>query len=113
VNGITCGTEIATGNIEFWPNNYGPPNSAGIPGASTEVWDFGDQPGPPEDGYGCMQVHNHGAKQTLFAFNNWKAGGSADCGIGNSTGANPDWTFAGNLNSYSAANLRVLVRIKK
>ncbi|MEI6503817.1 MAG: sialate O-acetylesterase, partial [Armatimonadota bacterium] len=112
VEGIVTGQGIATGNIEFWPSNYGPVNSAGIPGASGDVWDFGDQMSDPVDGYGCMQVHNYGTKQTIFAFNHWVTGNSADLGIGNSTGQNPDWTFAGNAGSYPVRQLRVLVKMK-
>ncbi|MCE5240991.1 sialate O-acetylesterase [bacterium] len=113
VEGIAPGSGLKGGCIEFWPHNYGPVNAAGIPGASNEVWDFGDQCTTPEDGYGSMQVGNFEAKQTIFAFNHWVAGGSADLGIGNSTGKNPDWTFAGNAGSYSLKNLRVLVRVRK
>ena len=75
------GTDLAGGNIEFWPNNYGPDNSANVPNASSEVYDFGDQPTDPADGYGSMQVHNHDAKQTLFALNHWSEGSRADLGI--------------------------------
>ncbi len=32
-----------------------------------------------------MQVHNHDAKQTLFALNHWREGDKADIGIGNAT----------------------------
>ena len=42
VKGIVAGTGLAGGNIEFWPNNYGPANSANVPNASAEVCDFGD-----------------------------------------------------------------------
>ncbi len=110
--GIVPGTALATGNIEFWPSNYGAPNSTGIPNASSEVWDFGDQLSGQDEGYGSMQVHNHGTKQTLFAINNWRSGARADIGIGNSESKNPDWTFVGNAGSYSLKRLRVLVRPK-
>jgi sialate O-acetylesterase len=59
-----------------------------------------------------MQVHNHDAKQTLFAINHWREGGKADIGIGNQPKDNPDWTFAGNASSYPVKRLRVLVRCK-
>ncbi|NLC56098.1 MAG: sialate O-acetylesterase [Armatimonadetes bacterium] len=113
VPGIVNGEGLA-GNIEFWPHNYGPLNASGVPNASAEVWDFGDQYSDPVDGYGSMQVHNPEAKQTLFAFNNWKAGASADIGIGNSDldARTRDWTFAANAGSYSRKTLRVLVRLK-
>ena len=106
------------GNIEFFPHNYGPINAAKIPNASDAVWDFGDQIVDPEDGYGSMQVHNFAAKQTIFAFNNWKSGPGADLGIGNSDPAatpqhNLDWTFSGNASKYVVKQLKVLVRVKK
>jgi sialate O-acetylesterase len=112
VKGIVNGAGLAGGNIEFWPNDYGPNNSANVPNASGEVYDFGDQPTAPEDGYGSMQVHNHDAKQTLFALNHWSQGRGADLGIGNQPANNPDWTFAGNAGTYQAKRLRVLVRSK-
>ncbi len=112
VRGIVAGTELAGGNIEFWPNNYGQANSAGVPNASSETYDFGDQPFDPVDGYGSMQVHNHDARQTLFAINHWSAGARADIGIGNQSSGNPDWTFAANAESYKAKRLRVFVRVK-
>jgi len=112
VKGIVTGEGLSGGNIEFWPNNYGPTNAKKVPNASDAVWDFGDEIAQPLAGYGSMQVHNHDAKQTLFAFNNWNAGPGADLGIGNSTGQNPDWTFARNAASYTVKRLRVLVRCK-
>jgi sialate O-acetylesterase len=110
--GIVARTGLAGGNIEFWPNNYGPANSANVPNASAQVWDFGDEPAEPVDGYGSMQIHNHDARQTLFALNHWREGSHADLGIGNQPTDNPDWTFAGNAGSYQAKRLRVLVRCK-
>jgi len=114
VKGVVSGTNLAGGNLEFWSNNYGPANSASVPNASAQTYDFGDEPTDPLDGYGSMQVHNHDAKQTLFALNHWSAGAGADLGIGNqpagNPGNNPDWTFAGNAGSYATKRLRVLVR---
>ena len=60
---ITTGKDLA-GNIEFFPNNYGPFNAARVP-ALRRGLGFGDQIGDPEDGYGSMQVHNFAAKQTI------------------------------------------------
>lgn len=97
------------GSIEFWPNNYGPQNTAGIPGASNSQYDFGDTPAPPDNGYGCMQLHNYTAGQTVFAINHWNVGGTADLGIGNSTGDHRDWTFTGNASSFQHKRLRVFV----
>lgn len=110
VRGVRTGTGLDGGNIEFWPNNYRQANAAGVPNASAETFDFGDQPTEPRDGYGSMQVHNHDARQTLFALNHWKEGKNADVGIGNQPEGNPDWTFAGNSGSYRSKRLRVLVR---
>ena len=110
--GIVTGTGLKGGNIEFWPNNYGPGNSAKVPNASDQTYDFGDDPADPADGYGSMQIHNHDAKQTLFAVNHWTQGNSADLGIGNQPKGNPDWTFAGNAASYQTKRLRVLVHCK-
>ncbi len=112
VQGVTSGTAIESGNIEFWPDNYGMANAAKVEGASPTIYDFGDEMSPPEDGYGSMQVHNVATKQTLFAINHWSAGGAADLGIGNGPGQTPDWTFSGNAQSYSHKRLRVYVREK-
>ena len=112
VEGIVTGQGIATGNIEFWPNNYANQNATAIPGATNELYDCGDQITDPVDGYGSMQVNNFGAKQTIWAFNNWKSGNGADLGIGNCTGKNPDWTFSGNSGTYTLRNLRILVKAK-
>ncbi len=111
VAGIVSGTGLK-GNMEFWPNNYGPANAAKVPDASDSTYDFGDQMSAPEDGYGCMQIHNYVAKQTVFAINNWKAGAGANIGIGNSKGNTADWTFVSNANSYEFKRLRVFVHPK-
>jgi sialate O-acetylesterase len=125
VDGIVVGTGLAGGTLEFWPNNYGPPNTLPVPNASNDIWDFGDQPSDPVDGYGSMQVGNSEAKQTLFAINCWNAGPAADIGIGNSpqspvmpngdanTARTIDWTFQHNCGQYTAARLRVLVHLRK
>jgi sialate O-acetylesterase len=110
VAGIVTGDDLAGGNIEFWPNSYRPANAANVPNASTDAYDFGDDmSGQAADGYGSMQIHNHDAKQTLFALNNWTTGQGADLGIGNQANGSPDWTFAKNVGSYSTKRLRVLV----
>jgi len=112
VKGIKTGQGLSGGNIEFWPNNYGQANSANVPNASSQTYDFGDEPGGDLDGYGSMQVHNHDAKQTLFAVNHWREGNGGDLGIGNRPAENPDWTFAANAGSYQFKRLRVLVHLK-
>ncbi len=110
VRGLEEGRDLPGGNIEFWPYNYGPANKAGVPNASNDIYDFGDEPVPPAEGYGSMQIHNHDARQTLLAFNHWSEGPRADVGIGNRDHDAPDWTFAGNADTYSFKRLRVLVR---
>ena len=110
---IVTGTHLSGGNIEFWPNNYATQNSANVPNASGEIFDFGDQSTGPADGYGSMQVHNHDARQTLFAVNHWREGAHADIGIGNQPKNNPDWTFAANAGGYHAMHLRVLVHYRQ
>lgn len=111
VAGITSGTGIATGNIEFWHTNYGTANSAGFAGADNNKYDFGDRSDGASN-YGSMQIHNVGLKQSILDYNNW--GGStsnqSDLGLGtNVNGAHPDWTFAWNAGSYTVKNLEVLV----
>lgn len=108
--GITTGEKIGAGNLEFWPNNYAVQNTAAVPGADNGLYDTGDMIAEPADGYGSMQVHNTAAKQTLFALNQWSAGGGANLGIGNSTGETRDWTFVSNAGSYTSKRLRILVR---
>lgn len=110
VTGIVTGESLAGGNIEFWPNNYKPDNAGNVPNASSDQYDGGDDfGGQTRDGYGSMQIHNHEAKQTLFAFNNWNAGQAADLGIGNCAQGNPDWTFSHNASTYATKRLRILV----
>ena len=112
VSGIVTGTNLAGGNIEFWPNNYVPENAAKVPNASSTTYDFGDAPVNPADGYGSMQVHNHDAGQTVFAINHWREGQKADLGIGNAPTNSPDWTFAANAGNYVSKRLRIFVRCK-
>ncbi len=108
VAGIVNGTNLAGGNLEFWPSNYSAANSANVPNASATVYDWGDSPTPGN--YGSMQIHNAAAKQVLFAFNRWGgAGGTADLGIGNRSGNYLDWTFTQNAANYAVKTLQVLV----
>lgn len=113
VEGIQTGTGLK-GNIEFWPDNYGGGNNSKVPNASNSLFDWGDSPSAPTDGYGCMQVHNYAAKQVIFVINNWKAGQGGELGIGNNTGGpNPDYTFMHNNSQYKTKRLRVLVHVKQ
>ncbi len=112
VSGITGGTNMAGGNLEFWPSSYSQTNAAGVAGASNLAFDFGDSLGTTSAGYGSMQVHNAGALQTLFALNNWGSDNAVlDLGIGNQASGSPDWTFAANAGTaYARRTLHVLVR---
>jgi len=112
VDGVETGQGLK-GYIEFWPNNYGPQNSASVEGASNEEYDFGDTPSAPPEGYGSMQIHNPSARQTVLAVNKWWEGQKADVGIGNSPEGNPDYTFRSNAGAYQLKRLMVLVRPAK
>ena len=109
VPGLTTGA-IATGNIEFWPNNYDPTNVKNAPGGNDSIYDCGDRMTDPAAGYGSMQVHGSPAGQTIFALNNWSNGSAADVGIGNGPGENKDWTFSKSAGKFPHKRLRVLVQ---
>ena len=108
---VTQGTGQTGGNIEFWPWSYTQTNAANVTNASSANYDFGDYVSVGSGNYGSMQVHNHDASQTLFAFNRWGgAGGTADLGIGNRPGyADTDWTTAQNASAYTVKTLQVFV----
>jgi len=114
VSGITTGDGINTVNLEFWPSDYSQANGYSVPGASASTYDFGDNGASTTAGHGSMQIHNYGAGQTLFAYNNWGTSQSACAlGIGNQIGGsgNPDWTFnSTNIANYASRTLQVLVR---
>ncbi len=111
VDGVETGTFADGCNVEFWDCNYGAKNTGGVPGASDEAFDFGDEMSTGNSpGYGSMQIHNFAKKQTVFAFNNFGAGPGCDIGIGNCpTGTNPDWTFSHSAGSYEGGQMMVLV----
>ncbi|MES2597597.1 MAG: GDSL-type esterase/lipase family protein [Verrucomicrobiota bacterium] len=109
VAGVVTGSGITTGNIEFWPTDYSVANGVTIPNADATKYDFGDTRSGTGS-YGSMQLHNHGASQTLFAVNHWGADGNTlDVGIGNNTAAIPDWTGVANAGTYYKRRLHVLV----
>jgi len=110
VPGIVTGTGLSTGNIEFWPSNYSPSNSAGVPNASSGTYDWGDGGASTSTGYGSMQIANYGSSQMLFSFNDWNSG-IPDLGIGNQPTGSPDWTFAHDAGSYTVKNLDILVEM--
>ncbi len=115
VSGVTNGTGIATGNIEFWPSDYSMGNGLPIPGANANAFDFGDTGGNSNSaGHACMQVHNYGARQTLFAVNHYNKGNTVALGIGNNPTPDvqypdPDWTATYNAASYERRVLHVFV----
>lgn len=99
-------------HLEMWHTNYGTASSLPVAGASDATHDFGDRPSP--GGYGCMQVHDAAAGETLFAYNRWgSASDPSDLGIGNSPTGNPDWTFRTNSADYTLRHLTVLVRARR
>ncbi|MGI9243080.1 MAG: hypothetical protein ACR2RV_19945, partial [Verrucomicrobiales bacterium] len=109
VPGITTGSGLGGGHIEFWPSSYQTFNTGAVPGASSSTYDFGDAP-ESVGTYGSMQVHNADATQTLFALNGWGQDGRIlDLGIGNSTGDHPDWTLEKNADTYASRTLHVMV----
>ena len=112
VSGISNGTAMVGGNLEFWPSNYQEGNGASVPGASDSYFDFGDTGASTSAGHGSMQIHNYMAQETLFAMNNWGSDGNTIAvGIGNRPGtSNTDWTHAGNAGSYVRRKLHILVR---
>nr|HPM81869.1 autotransporter-associated beta strand repeat-containing protein [Candidatus Anammoximicrobium sp.] len=109
VAGVVTGTGIGTGNVEFWPNDYSAANGANVPGGNGGTYDFGDTRSSG-GAHGSMQVHNYGAAQTLFAYNNWNTTGNSSLGIGNQPSGQPDWTFNYNTPSFTTRSLYVLVR---
>lgn len=106
VRSLVKGVGLTGGYLEFWPNACNPDNAAGLPNASSLLYDFSDKPSAGD--YGSMQVHNIEAAQTIFAFNHW-ANRTIDVGIGNGPFGHPDWTLAANAPRYSRKLLQVLV----
>jgi hypothetical protein len=112
---VTTGVGITTGNIEFWPSNYGGSNRANIPGAQS-TFDFGDGDFNTSAGHGSMQIHNYAESQTIMAMNQFGSNNrNPALGIGNNPNLNasnpdPDWTFRSNVGSYSIKNIYVMVR---
>ncbi len=110
--------EFDTGNIEFWPSNYGTGNDRGIPGASGSTYDFGDGGFSGSAGHGSFQVHNYLNAQTVFGINRWGDNRTSSVSLGIGTPASTetlnssdkDWTFAENAAAYASRRLYVLAR---
>ena len=105
---------MSKGFVELYMCNYGPATMSVPAGGDPRKFDYNDTPrfAPGNGlGYGCLQVHDLGAKATALAFNHFNAASvPCDVGIGNGTGDNPDWTFARNAGDYTARRLSVWVR---
>jgi hypothetical protein len=122
VNNLTVFSNVAgvqtgsfdRGHIEMWHHSYTAANAAVAPGASATLYDWGDTRSTSASGYGSFQIHNSGASQAVLCYNRWanSATTNDDVGIGNSTGTNPDWTFAANTPTYTSRKLVVLVKPK-
>ena len=97
-----------SGNIEFWPNDYGCNNIKKVKGA-TENCDWGDDR-KRYGTYGSMQVHVADLSTTVFAFNRWNYYDSPDIGIGNAQARHTDWTFSRTGQSYVIKRLEVFVK---
>ena len=108
--GVKAGDFAEGCNLEFCAGNYGSQNTAKVPGAEEQVFDFGDslatQSGP---GYGSMQIHNWKEKHSIICFNRFGSGRDNDVGLGNSEGKTRDWTFTSSAKNYSRGEFKVLV----
>lgn len=111
VPGVVTGDAIATGNIEFWQNCYNRPSLLGLAGANDALYDFDDSINPDAacDGWGSMQVHNHGASQTVFGYSGWDDAQVDGIGISNNPADGSDWTFAANAENFTTRTLWVFV----
>jgi sialate O-acetylesterase len=98
---------IPEGSIEFWGCDYVRNPRRNLPGTSRGAYDFDDNPiRTNHPGYGSMQIHNFKARQTIFAYNNFRAPASG-IGFGNSPGNDTDWTFVKNSGTFAKAILSV------
>lgn len=97
---IVTGSGVATVNLEMWPSNYGTGGTGAISGGNGSQFDFNDSGFNAGAGHGSFQIHNYGASQTLFGWNDWggnSPGQLSEFGIGNATllsEPQPDWTFS-------------------
>lgn len=123
VGDITEVTDAGTGNIEVFCADYTSATtpSIGLSGRA-DIYDVDDTPtgsiAPNATGYGCFQVHNWGAGQTLFDVDFFGNVNNTLCmGIGNrpgasqtSSGAQLDYTFDQNAGGYTVRRFYILTR---
>ena len=116
VDGVVNVTGSPSGIIEFTAGQYTmEPNNDLTPtigSAGGQLFDWNDSGFSTEPGnlWGCMQVHNWGERQCLWAFNHFN-GGTPGLGIGNeSAGGHRDWTLAQNAGTFTVRRLYGLVR---
>lgn len=99
-NSIVNGTGIDTVALEMWPSNYAAGTTGAIPGGNGGMYDYNDSGFHAGRGHGSFQIHNYGAAQTLFGWNDWggnSPGAASEFGIGNATllgRPHNDWTFS-------------------
>ncbi|MCA9572137.1 MAG: hypothetical protein KC656_30065, partial [Myxococcales bacterium] len=110
VAGVVQGSGIDTGNLEIWPSCYGQGNAASVPGASGSTYDLGDLRNPLGNCYGSLQVHNHGASQTVFAWSGFQHALGDDFTIGNASGTHPDGTFGNGFAGTTSRRYLALAR---
>ena len=103
-------TDGTSGNVEIWPQCYSTNAALSGIGGNAVNYNFNDTRNAGTGCYGSFQIHNYGASQTLFAYNNFICSCVADAGIGNNSGnTHPDWTFMANANTYTTRKLYILV----
>ena len=103
--------------IEMWHHSYSAADPNTVFGSSNTLFDWGDTlTTASPSGYGSFQIHNTVGRQVVLAYNRWASNSTVDdddVGIGSSSGAQPDWTFAANAATYTSRKLVVLVRPKR
>ena len=100
VVGVATGTGIGSGYVQFWPDCYYPGPSGYATGQDTPVLG--------SECYGSMQIGN-GVGNTVFAYNDFSAGGN-DLGIGNDPfSSDTDWTFSSDVSGMSIKEIEVFV----
>ena len=98
------------GFVEIYFANYSPKTQGDPEGGDDRKYDFNDTPNAHGDalGYGCLQIHDLGAKTTVLAFNHFNNSSTpCDVGIGSSKGEHPDWTFARNAGDWKRRRISV------